>query len=73
MSKAMKRDRLPRWATRLEAMAYGRIGSTRMNELMQGRKIVAKKSGGKIVVDLNSVDDYFATLPDVGKDEAATS
>ena len=49
-----RRDRQPRWATRQEAMAYGRIGSTKFNEMMQSRRIVAKKDGNKVTVDLNS-------------------
>jgi hypothetical protein len=61
----LERDRQPRWATRLEAMTYARMGATRFNELMQDRKIVAKKNGGKVVVDLNSIDDLYASLPDV--------
>jgi hypothetical protein len=61
----IKRDRQPRWATRQEAMAYARMGATRFNALMQERKIVAKKNGGKVVVNLNSIDDLYASLPDV--------
>jgi hypothetical protein len=59
-----------RWGTRLEAMAYGRMGSTRLNDLMQERKIVAKKSGTKVLVDLDSIDDYYDALPDVADTEA---
>jgi hypothetical protein len=64
----LKRDLQPRWATRQEAMAYARMGATRFNELMQERKIVAKKNGGKVVIDLNSIDDLYASLPDVADD-----
>jgi len=57
----------PRWAPRQKAMHYGGdIGATRMNELMQTGKICAKKDGKKVVVDLNSIDDYLWSLPDVG-------
>lgn len=55
-----------RWATRREAMAYAKIGSTTMNGLLQSSSIYAKKLGGKVVVDLNSVDDFYSTLPSVG-------
>ena len=65
MISPKKEPRQPRWATRQEAMAYSRTGATRFNELMQQKLIVAKKNGGKVVVDLNSIDDYFASLPDV--------
>ena len=55
-----------RWATRREAMAYARIGSTKMNELLQGNSILAKKHGRKVIVDLNSIDAFYGALPDVG-------
>ena len=66
-----KKERQPRWASRLEAMAYGRVGSTTMNALMHSKKILAKKLGNKVIVDLNSVDDYIAALPHVGDEVAA--
>jgi hypothetical protein len=55
-----------RYASRKEAMAYMRVGSTKMNELMQAGLIAAKKHGVKVIVDLDSVDNYYAALPDVG-------
>jgi hypothetical protein len=58
-----------RWASRTEAMVYGRIGSSKLNELMQARKIVAKNSGVKVLVDLDSMDDYYDALPDVADTE----
>jgi len=48
-------------------MAYGKFGSTTMNDLMQSGHIVAKKAGKKNIVDLNSIDDYILSLPDVSK------
>ncbi len=64
MSKAAnKAARLPRWASRLEAMAYGRVGSTRMNEWIKGGKVKARKDGAKVIIDLNSVDDLIESLP----------
>jgi hypothetical protein len=33
------------------------------------KKIVAKKDGGRVKVDLNSIDDYLEALPDVGGDD----
>ena len=61
-----KPKRLPRWGTRLEGMAHGKFGSTFMNSLMQSKKIVAKRDGSRVKVDLNSIDDYLEALPDVG-------
>jgi hypothetical protein len=55
-----------RWATRKEAMAYGRIGSTKLNDLMRAGKLRAKKLGRKVLIDLQSMDDLYASLPEVG-------
>jgi len=68
-----RQPRYPRWASRQKAMAYGDFGSTRMNELLQGRKLKAKKDGAKVKIDLNSIDDYIDALPDVGPENALTS
>jgi len=61
MSKTTKR--LPRWASRLETMAYARVGSTRMNEWIKAGKVKARKDGAKVIIDLNSVDDLIESLP----------
>ena len=62
----------PRWAPRLKAMQYGgAIGVTHMNKLMQTGKITAKKDGKKVIVDLNSIDQYYAALPNVAAGAAA--
>jgi hypothetical protein len=47
-------------------MAYARVGATKMHHLMQAGRVLAKKLDGKVVVDLNSIDDLYATLPSVG-------
>jgi hypothetical protein len=60
-------NRPRRWATRQEAMAYARVGATKMNDLMHDRRIFAKKLDGKVVVDLNSIDEFYGALPDVGQ------
>jgi hypothetical protein len=59
-----KKDRPPRWATRQGAMEYAKVGSTRLNEWMQARQIIAKKNGVRVIIDLNSIDDMLASLPD---------
>jgi hypothetical protein len=64
MSKAPKR--LPRWGTRAEGMAHGKFGPTYMNQLMHEKKIIAKKDGGRVKIDLNSIDDFLEALPNVG-------
>ena len=61
-----KVQRQPRWATRQEAMEHGKFGATTMNKLMHDKKVVAKKLGTKVVVDLNSVDDFLGSLRNVG-------
>jgi hypothetical protein len=55
-----------RYATRRETMSYMRVGSTKLNELLQAQLIAAKKYGAKVIVDLDSVDTYIAALPNVG-------
>ena len=47
-------------------MHYGKTSATTLNRLMQQGLIVAKKRGATVIVDLNSVDDYYARLPQVG-------
>jgi hypothetical protein len=60
-----KRKESRRWATRTEALSYGKFGSTKLNELMQDRKILAKKDGTKVKIDLDTIDDYIDSLSDV--------
>ena len=71
MSSVVSTTRLPRWGTRLEAMAHARIGSTLMNEWIQQRRVMAKRCGRKILIDLNSVDDLIHGLPSPGEEFAA--
>ena len=66
MTNAHHFDRPCRWATRREAMAYARVGATKMHHMMQAGRVLAKKLDGKVVVDLNSTDDLYAALPSVG-------
>jgi len=73
MSKAAPRTaRLPRWATRMQAMAYAKVGSTRMNEWLKRNKakgklakLKARKDGAKVIIDLNDIDDLVEDLPRV--------
>jgi hypothetical protein len=67
--RAAEAERLPRWATRQEAMSYARCGSTRMNEWLRSGKLEAKKDGSKIIVNLNSIDDMFEALPSAAAGE----
>ena len=55
-----------RYASRKEAMDYMRIGSTKLNDLMNAKVFVAKKEGRKVIIDLDSVDRYYEALPNVG-------
>jgi hypothetical protein len=70
-TESRRRERQRRWATRQEAMTYAKCGSTTMNEWLHSRRIYAKKQGSKVIVDLNSIDDYYASLPDVASEDAA--
>jgi hypothetical protein len=63
-AKRKRRRKSRRWGTRTEAMIYARIGSTMLNELMRDRKIIAKKAGTKVIIDLDSLDDHLDSLPD---------
>jgi hypothetical protein len=42
---------------------YGKFGRTKAYELIAHEKIRAYKMGGKTMIDLNSVDEYHASLP----------
>ena len=60
MTKSSKR-----WAKRKAAMAYAAdAGPTHFNDLVKSGKIRAKKDGSKLVVDLDSIDEYMEGLPD---------
>ena len=44
---------------------YGKFGRTKAYELIGDAKIRAYKMGGKTMIDLDSVDEYHASLPRV--------
>jgi excisionase family DNA binding protein len=44
---------------------YGKFGKTKAYELIAQERIRAYKMGGKTVIDLDSVDEYHASLPRV--------
>ena len=44
---------------------YGKFGKTKAYELIALERIKAYKMGGKTMIDLNSVDEYHASLPRV--------
>jgi len=46
-----------------EACEYARIGKTTMYELLNQKKVRGYKSKRRLLIDLNSVDEYMATLP----------
>ena len=64
-------QRTPRWARRKPAAKYANVGETKFNELMMAKKITAKKDGKMVIVDLNSIDDYYTGLPDVAETRGA--
>lgn len=45
---------------------YGKFGETKAYELIAHERIMAYKMGGKTMIDLDSVDEYHASLPRVG-------
>jgi len=44
---------------------YGKFGKTKAYELIAHEMIRAYKMGGKTMIDLDSVDEYHASLPRV--------
>jgi excisionase family DNA binding protein len=42
---------------------YGKFGKTKAYELIAHERIRAYKMGGKTLIDLDSVDEYYASLP----------
>lgn len=42
---------------------YGKFGKTKAYELIAHDRIRAYKMGGKTMIDLDSVDEYHASLP----------
>jgi hypothetical protein len=55
----------PQWGTRKEALAKAKVGATKLSEMIKARTIVAKRlDGKKILIDLNSIDRFYESLPD---------
>lgn len=52
-----------RLASFKEALVYGRLGKTRIYELIARGKIRAVKDGRRTLIDLDSIDEYQRTLP----------
>lgn len=48
-----------------EGCRYGKFGRTKAYELIAHDRIRAYKMGGKTMIDLDSVDEYHASLPRV--------
>jgi excisionase family DNA binding protein len=48
-----------------EGCRYGKFGKTKAYELIAQERIRAYKMGGKTMIDLDSVDEYHASLPRV--------
>ena len=42
---------------------YGKFGKTKAYELIAEERIRAYKMGGKTLIDLDSIDEYHASLP----------
>jgi hypothetical protein len=63
MSTAKKHP-VRRWASRKVAMEYAQIGPTTLWTLMRDKKIIAKKLNDKVLIDLDSIDALYDSLPD---------
>lgn len=46
-----------------EACTYAKVSKSRLHELLAAGKIHAYKSGRATLIDLKSIDDYYASLP----------
>jgi len=46
-------------------LPHGKFGKTKSYELIAQQRIRAYKMGGKTLIDLDSIDDYHASLPRV--------
>jgi len=69
-----KSSKSKRWAPRKVAMAYAAdAGPTHFNDLVKSGKIRAKKDGSKLIVDLDSIDEYMEALPDATAKEVVAS
>jgi excisionase family DNA binding protein len=58
-------NRKRRLAEFKEGCRYGKFGKTKAYELIAQQRIRAYKMGGKTMIDLDSVDEYHASLPRV--------
>lgn len=66
VSLALERPRgAPRLVTMKEAMHYGRWGRDKLLQLISTNKVIAYKDGWRVLVDLDSVDNYRLSLPRV--------
>ncbi|MDF0515751.1 hypothetical protein P0R31_00655 [Bradyrhizobium yuanmingense] len=61
-SDSIKRRRLVEFK---DGCRYGKFGGTKAYELIAHDRIRAYKMGGKTMIDLDSVDEYHASLPRV--------
>ena len=55
----------PRLIEFMDGCRYGKFGKTKAYELIAEERIRAYKMGGKTMIDLDSVDEYHASLPRV--------
>ena len=72
MSRSKEKSERPRrWGSRKQAMAEAGVGPTKLNEMMQSGRIVAKRLDGKVLVDLDSIQELYNSLPTVAEHTAA--
>jgi excisionase family DNA binding protein len=56
-------NKQPRLVEFKDGCRYGKFGKTKAYELIARERIRAYKMGGKTMIDLDSVDEYHASLP----------
>ena len=55
-----------RWVARKDAIIYANVGPTKFHELVNRKLFDARMLDGKTIVDLNSIDSYYESLPRAG-------
>ena len=58
--------RPPRWAGFAEAQRYAAVGRTKFRRMIDDGQIAAVKAGGKLIIDLSTIDQLYEGLPRIG-------
>ncbi len=56
-----------RWAGFAEAQRYAAVGRTKFRRMIDDGQIAAVKAGGKLIIDLRTIDQFYEGLPRIGE------